>query len=181
MNNPSLAPPALIVQKQSCTGDEAEHSIFQLRYHYLILDVAEVKTLKKPLQGNTIKEWSSLESPHEVRKMRYGISVYESSTGCFQQNHKRARSFAHFCCFWCQPQYSVKVHSGVLLLKAFSLHPEGKRTFQWIGNKSSQVELISTLKITFGFLQREAAPESCRLKRAIPVMGSLGSHSTRVC
>lgn len=56
MNNPSLAPPALIVQKQSCTGDEAVHSVFQLRYHYLILDVAEIKRLKKPPQGNTIKE-----------------------------------------------------------------------------------------------------------------------------
>lgn len=42
------------------------------------------------------------------------------------------------------------------------------------------MELISTLKITFGFLQKEAAPDSCRLKRAIPVMGSMGSHSTRL-
>lgn len=52
MNNPSLAPPAQTVQKQSCT----EHLVFQLKYHYLILDVTEVKKLKKPHQGNTIKE-----------------------------------------------------------------------------------------------------------------------------
>lgn len=43
-------------RSRAALGDEAEHSVFQFRYHYLILDVAEVKRLKKPPQGNKIKK-----------------------------------------------------------------------------------------------------------------------------
>jgi len=42
-----------------------EHTVFQLRYRYLVLHVAEVKRPRKK-QGNTISVTSSLENPHEV-------------------------------------------------------------------------------------------------------------------
>lgn len=51
----------------------------------------------------------------------------------------------------------MNVHSRVLFLKTFL--NEYKRTFQLTGNNTNQVELISMLKLTFGLLQREAAPD----------------------
>lgn len=62
----------------------------------------------------------------------------------------------------------MNVHSRVLFLKTFLNEYKGKRTFQLTGNNSNQVELISTLKLTFA---------SCRGKQHLTVLQTGESYS----
>lgn len=61
-----------------------------------------------------------------------------------------------YCTFWSFILWQNKDRSRLLCILS---EYKGKRTFQLTGNNSNKAELISTLKLTFDFMQREVAPD----------------------